>query len=245
MILHLSPDAPWIARAAADTALVAHIGGGMLGIAAGFVALAARKGETIHRAAGKAFLVAMLVALAVGAVVAPLIHQPANTLGALFAIYLLVTAWGTVKRPDGAASQLGIGATRVAAAAAVGLAAYALLGALEPRVLPGLSSQLLLGNAIFVGVVAAADRRVLRRELTGANRLARHLWRMCLAMFVATGSLFLGQPKVFPIWLRGSPILWILALAPLAAMVFWLIRIRSKRPARPVRPIAPAQEALS
>lgn len=182
MILHLSPDAPWIARAAADTALFAHIGGGILGVAAGFVALAARKGQTIHRAAGTAFFAAMLIAYAVGAAVAPLIHQPGNTFGGLMAIYLLVSGRSAARRP------------------------------------------------------ARGD---------DARRIRRHLWRMCAAMFIGTGSLFLGQPKIFPEGLRGSPILWILAFAPLAAMAFWLIRIRAHRPAHPADPFTPPQEAVS
>ncbi|MDB5452392.1 MAG: hypothetical protein JWO33_970, partial [Caulobacteraceae bacterium] len=45
----------------------------------------------------------------------------------------------------------------------------------------------------------------------------------------ATGSLFLGQQQVFPEPLRGSPILMVAALAPLAAMVFWLLRVRLAR----------------
>ena len=58
-------------------------------------------------------------------------------------------------------------------------------------------------------------------------RIARHLWRMCLALFFATGSLFFGQQDVLPQALRDSPILLlILGFAPLAAMLFWLVRIR-------------------
>jgi hypothetical protein len=53
----------------------------------------------------------------------------------------------------------------------------------------------------------------------------RHMWRMCFGLFVATGSFFLGQQQVFPAWLRGSPVLLIPALLPLALLIFWLLRI--------------------
>jgi hypothetical protein len=49
---------------------------------------------------------------------------------------------------------------------------------------------------------------------------------MGLALFIASASFFLGQPKVFPAPLRGSPILVALALAPLVLMIFWLLRVR-------------------
>jgi hypothetical protein len=41
------------------------------------------------------------------------------------------------------------------------------------------------------------------------------------------GSFFLGQPQVFPDWLRQSTGLRALpVLLVLAAMVFWLVRVR-------------------
>ena len=49
---------------------------------------------------------------------------------------------------------------------------------------------------------------------------------MCFAFFIATGSFFLGQQDVLPKALRGSPILFVLAFAPFAVMLFWLVRIR-------------------
>jgi hypothetical protein len=49
---------------------------------------------------------------------------------------------------------------------------------------------------------------------------------MCLGLFIATGSFFLGQQKVMPVWMRGSPVLLALGFAPLVLLVFWLIKIR-------------------
>jgi hypothetical protein len=39
----------------------------------------------------------------------------------------------------------------------------------------------------------------------------------------------LGQQKVMPQWLHGSAVLVVLALVPLAIMIFWLVRIRVTR----------------
>jgi len=67
---------------------------------------------------------------------------------------------------------------------------------------------------------------ILRKMLTPAQRIARHLWRMCFAFFIATGSFFLGQQDVLPLAVRGSPFLFVLAFAPFAVMAFWLVRVR-------------------
>ena len=59
-------------------------------------------------------------------------------------------------------------------------------------------------------------RVVLRGRLTAGERIRRHLWRMCFAFFIATGSFFLGQQRVMPVAVRGSPVLFVLAFAPFA-----------------------------
>ena len=69
-------------------------------------------------------------------------------------------------------------------------------------------------------------RKFLRAPLGRVQRIARHLWRMCFAFFIATGSFFLGQQDVLPAAVRGSPVLFVLAFAPFAVMAFWLVRVR-------------------
>ena len=76
---------------------------------------------------------------------------------------------------------------------------------------------------------AACDLRVIRRGgIEGPARIARHVWRMSLALLIAAGS-FAGQPKAIPAFLRGSPVLVLPMLAVIVLMVFWLIRVRSTR----------------
>src|SRR5512135_2584009 len=67
---------------------------------------------------------------------------------------------------------------------------------------------------------------IVRGGISGRARIARHAWRMCVALFIATGSFFLGQQKVMPAWIQGSTTLTLLGVAPLVLMFFWLIRIR-------------------
>ena len=70
-------------------------------------------------------------------------------------------------------------------------------------------------------------RMIVRGGISGTARIARHLWRMCFALFFATGSFFLGQQKVMPAFMHGSPILVVLGIAPLVLMFYWLRRVRS------------------
>jgi hypothetical protein len=62
--------------------------------------------------------------------------------------------------------------------------------------------------------------------LQGSRRLARHLWRMCFGLFVATGSFFLGQMKFVPEPVRIVPLLLVLAFAPLLFLFYWMWRVR-------------------
>ena len=108
-------------------------------------------------------------------------------------------------------------------------------------VAPGVAG---LVNALVLLLCAAGDLRVLRSgPPAGTRRLARHLWRMCYAMFTATGSFFLGQAKVIPEALRVTPVLLVLAFLPLPAMFYWLWRVR-RRP-RMVVTRAPRYELAS
>lgn len=79
--------------------------------------------------------------------------------------------------------------------------------------------------ALLAGV---GDIRMLMRcGVLGTKRIVRHLWRMCFALFIATGSFFLGQgSKVFPAFIIKSNVLFVPAILPLFLLIFWLSRVR-------------------
>jgi peptidoglycan/LPS O-acetylase OafA/YrhL len=68
-------------------------------------------------------------------------------------------------------------------------------------------------------------RMLLARGIQGAHRLARHLWRMCFALCIATASFFLGQAQVFPEPIRIIPLLAIPVVVVLLLMLYWLARV--------------------
>lgn len=225
-VLQLAPDAPQYVKVAADLALILHIGGGSLAIVSGFAALAFRKGSAAHRAAGNIFFVAMLTMATIGAIVSPMLPERISTVAAILTLYLVATAWGTVMRKEGTIGLF----ERVAAFAPVAVIIGALvllqIAANDPR---GLIDKQSPGPVymffVVAGIALLGDLHVIvRGGISGAHRIARHIWRMCFSLFVAAGSFFLGQPQVFPKELRGSIWLLIPELVIFAALFFWLAR---------------------
>ena len=66
---------------------------------------------------------------------------------------------------------------------------------------------------------------LLARSIPWAQRIARHLWRMCLALWIATASFFLGQSDEFPEALRIMPLLCTPVLLVMLFMIYWLVRV--------------------
>ena len=136
--------------------------------------------------------------------------------------------WATVKRREGEVGRFEVGAFLLAlGVTAAGVALIGLAAKDPTRILGGQPALALYIVVAVIALLAALDLKViLRGGVCGPQRIARHLWRMCLGLFIATSSFFLGQQQVFPASLRGSPVLVVLAVAPLGMMIFWLLRVR-------------------
>jgi uncharacterized membrane protein len=206
--------------------LVFHISGGIIGLLSGAVAMVCRKGLRGHRIAGDVFVVSMLVMGACGSILALMKHQINNVFGGVLTFYMISTAWLAGRRRDG----VGIfdwAATAMAFGIATGMFTLGM------RVVKGIDAQqenVPLAMYFIMGAIpllaAVGDIRVLvRGGISGKHRLARHLWRMCFGLFIASGSFFLGQQQVFPESWRGSPLFFIPALLPLVLLIFWLCRV--------------------
>ncbi|HVR29209.1 MAG TPA: DUF2306 domain-containing protein, partial [Thermoanaerobaculia bacterium] len=220
-----------LGRIAVQPTLVVHIAAGGLALVSGFVALSAAKGAGLHRNSGVVFVCAMVVMGLSGAVIAAVTGVPGSVTGGLLAAYLVVTALTTVRPPAAGSRGLGLGAMVVAfgvglANVAMGLETLA-GGAFVRDGVPVPMFFIMGGVALFAGV---GDLRILRSgSLRGARRIARHLWRMCFALFVASGSFFLGQADEIPEPLRIPALLAIPAFLPLLVMFYWLWRVRIRR----------------
>jgi len=230
--LQISPDAPFILHALAIAALVLHVGGGATGIASGWVAILARKGGRVHRVAGTVFFVAMLTMSGIAMIVAPMLDadQWVNTTMAVFTFYLTATAWMTVQRRAGEVGRF----ERVAVVAPIGVAVVGLgLAVVAVQTGSAGANTPVFPFAIIAALAAVCDFRMIQRGgISGAPRVARHLWRMTLALFVATGSFFLGQQKFLPEEVRGTFLPAAPVLGVVALLIFWMVRVRVWRPRR-------------
>lgn len=209
-----------------------HITSGMIALLLGAVAVAARKGGGMHVSAGTAFCIAMLVLGVTASILSPFKTPPDSPIGGIMVCYFVATAWMTARRRDGTPGTFEKFACAIVLVIAAAVIADGFKHAFAPAGQftgpPGPGVLFALGGICLLAGLSDL-RFIIRGKLSATQRISRHLWRMCFAFFVATGSFFLGQQKVMPQAVRGSPILFALALAPLALMLFWLVRVRFSR----------------
>jgi hypothetical protein len=169
----------------------------------------------------------MLIMGACGSTLAVMKHETSNVFAGMLTIYMISTAWLTAHRRDGQTSLLDWGALVFALAISVSLLTLGVLVAGGRAAQAGIP----VGMYFFLGTIpllcAAGDLRILvRGGISGTPRMARHLWRMCFGLFIATGSFFLGQQQVIPVAIRKQYLLVPLALFPLLLLIYWLVRVR-------------------
>ena len=217
-------------------AFVVHVSGGTIGLASGTVAVIARKGGRIHRTAGTIFFVSMLVMATFAAYLAVVMPgQLVNLIIAAFTLYLVATAWMTVRRKAGAVGL----AERIAMMVAIALTApFAVLSfQLATGAAPFFTSAVPLEGPVLIAIysfttvlaiAAVADVKVvLAGGISGSPRIARHLWRMCLGLTLAAGSAFTnGLPRLLPGPMHVPPAFFFPQFIPLGLLVFWMIRVR-------------------
>lgn len=186
---------------------VIHIVAGLLALLSGAIALFATKGSPLHRKAGTVFVGAMLVMASTGALMAVFIKpNPVNVMAGSMTFYLVSTAILTVKRSVAQVRGLTAGLML----AALGLSAWAFTLAFLALSSPTGTIGHVPPQPLFMFAIAGLaggllDARMLwAGHIEGAHRLARHLWRMGFGMWIATTSFFIGQPKVFPDFLRQN-----------------------------------------
>ena len=210
--------------------LVFHISAGVLAMFAGAAAVSFRKGSRWHGMAGNVFFISMLTMSGCGAYMALMKSEVSNVFGGLLTFYMVATAWVTARRRDGGTGIYGW----VGLLAALGLGAVMVSFGIGAAMNPTSTEADAPAGMYFVFgslalLAAAGDARMLvHGGVFGVQRIARHLWRMCFALFVASGSLFLARPHLFPALLSKTHVLLVLGFLPLILMIFWLVRVRFK-----------------
>jgi len=204
-----------------------HVAAGALAIILGAVALLVKKGGPIHRRGGLLFVYAMLV-MGISA------SMLGNLFGGLMTVYFVVTALTTVRAVSPWTSRINVAALVFAAAFAL----VSIAGGVEAFNSPGgfrngVPFFMYFFLATIAILAAIGDVRIMRFGMPGGRpRLARHLWRMCFALFIAAGSFFSIRERVAKI-LPEPFLTWPMRMLPIllifAAMFYWLWKVRGRR----------------
>jgi uncharacterized membrane protein len=218
-------------------AFVIHIAGGAVGLVSGTIAILARKGGHLHRKAGTVFVASMLTmavfAIYLGFAVP---DQITNVFIGTFALYLVATAWMTVRRKERASGFFEKMALLVALClcAPFAILSFQLAVGLPPLFASAVpfKGPVLIAIYAFTTVLVLAvigDARVaFAGGLSGTPRISRHLWRMCLGLTLAAGSGFTnGFARLLPGPYHVPTSFFLPQFVPLGLMIFWMIRVRS------------------
>ena len=216
-----------------------HIAAGALAIVLGAVALIVKKGGTIHRRSGMLFVYAMLV-MGFSASILGFLKSPTdgNVFTGLMTAYFVGTALTTVRPASPWTRRINAAALTIVVGLALGTVVSGVKAINDPGLSPGGVPYRTIGVMSFVlatvmTLAAAGDVRILRSGMPrGGPRLARHLWRMCFALFIAAGSFLSIRERVAKILpdpftsgeMRALPFLLLFG-----AMFYWLWRVRSRR----------------
>ena len=215
-----------------------HIAAGGLAMVLGAVALMAKKGGSTHRRVGQLFVAVMLV---MGSTASLLGFRISPTDGNVFAgfmtAYFVLTALTTVRPVSPWTRGINAAGLTIAVVLALGAVVGGIKGINNPGLSPGGVPFRTIGVMSFIlatvlSLAAVGDVRIMRSGMPrGRQRLARHLWRMCFALFIAAGSFFSIRERVATILpepfttgpMRALPILLLFG-----AMFYWLWRLRRR-----------------
>lgn len=213
--------------------LIVHIIAGGLGLVSGYVALYSTKGAPLHRRSGMLFVYVMLTMTLTALVIAAVrgVEPATNIPAALLTGYLVITALITVRSSDPRPGRLDL--LLMLVALGVGLTSlifgFEALSSVDGR-RNGMPAFPFLLFGVVGTLASVLDLRMIRAGgLRGASRLARHLWRMCFALFIAAMSFFLGQADEIPKAFRIPVLLALPVLAVLVTMGYWLWHVRIRR----------------
>jgi len=211
-----------------------HIVAAGLGLVSGAIALSTAKGGRWHRASGQLFAYAIFAMCGTAVVSALVKGQATNVMAGTMTAYLVFTGVATVRPPSPGSRRRDI--VLMLVALTLGLATFAggIVAVASPDgKLFGLPSFPFFLFGVLGVSGAIGDVKTMRAGiLRGAPRLSRHLWRMCMALFITTASFFSIRARVAAVLpalfttpaLRALPVVLVLV-----TMFYWLWKVRFRR----------------
>jgi uncharacterized membrane protein len=199
--------------------LTLHVLTGAIALLSGFLALFARKGGALHRRSGIVFVAAMLTMSATGIAISVVRSIPFSLIVGGLTFYFVLTSVLTVRRPAPGRHWV----DTLAIAVGLLVAGLALrFGATGE----GAASGMFVFSAVALFAVGLDLRMVIAGGMRSPHhRLARHLWRMCFALLMATTAVFFGQADEFPEPLQRLGLLSVPTFVVVSVSLFWLGRV--------------------
>lgn len=205
-----------------------HILMGALALLSGFLAFSVKKGGVLHKRSGLFFVITMLFMSCTGAVLAALNGERLNIVAGCLTFYLVATAYlavHRVKKHDLFFSMFFMGVGLIIGVSGM-IVGVGVLNSGEVKI-DGQPVQVLIVFSVIAFLASLSDIRIFfSGRLKGTKRLIRHIWRMGIAMFMATTSFFLGQSQAIPEEIRTLFFLVTPVLLVLVLTLYWLIRVQ-------------------
>ncbi|CAH9052670.1 hypothetical protein PSECIP111854_01017 [Pseudoalteromonas sp. CIP111854] len=201
-----------------------HILAGTLALVSGLLVLITTKGSGLHKKIGNVFFFSMIfVSLSALALDIMLSQMPSFS---LLTLYLITTSWLTVRRPP---EQ--IGKFEIFACVMAYLTSFTLYylgwqvthGEQMYGIPPEMTPIYFVTGTLALFAATLDTKMLVNGGIAGVHRIARHLWRMCLAFIFAMMS-FLSQ-DVFSEAVTASGVLWIPVLILVLLLFYWLVKV--------------------
>jgi len=215
--------------------LLFHICAALVGLLSGAMAVVFPKGSGWHAAAGNVFFVSMLGMSSSAVYIATFLRpNHLNVMMGMLTFYLVSTAWMAARRRDGKTGLFDWGALLFvfadgAAGVTWGLQAAGSVAGTKDGMAPAF--YFVFGTIALLCAVADI-RMIAKGGFTGGRRIARHLWRMCFALWIAAMSLYPGQAKLFSKALRDTHLLIVPQLLLIVFTIYSLYRVLRRSTAK-------------
>ncbi|MEP0368307.1 MAG: hypothetical protein ABJN36_15640 [Cyclobacteriaceae bacterium] len=208
--------------------LLIHIAGGTVALLSGLLSLLSKKGSTWHIRFGLIFFYSMIIMAGMASFLAAFsTRESFNLIVGLFTIYLVLTSRQAI------VSKMGTITVKEKITGIMGLIVFGSFLALLIRafqsgqsMIEGVYLEAYFVFTMFSCLALVLDIKILAKGgVYGKHRTVRHVWRMLLALFIATASAVYGQPQIFPDWIHSSEVLNVVVLLILISLLFWVVKI--------------------
>jgi len=205
-----------------------HILVGAFALISGVIAFSAQKGASLHKKSGLFFVITMLIISSTGAFLAALNGETLNVVAGCLTFYLVATAYLVVhpfKKRDRLYNTLLMFFGLIVGVSGM-IVAVSTLNDGGTKI-DGQPTQVLIVFSAIALLASVSDLRiVLSNRLKGNKKFIRHIWRMGIAMFMATASFFLGQSQVIPEEIRTIAFLVTPVFLVLFLTLYWAVRVQ-------------------